>query len=43
VQTQIVKKDQVKHVLREKKVLQAASFPFIATLTYSFKVAYIVY
>lgn len=33
----VVKKDQVKHVLREKKVLQAASFPFIAALTYSFK------
>jgi len=33
-----VKKEQVKQVLREKKVLQAASFPFIASLSYTFKV-----
>lgn len=33
----IVKKDQVKQVLREKKVLQASCFPFIASMTYSFK------
>jgi len=38
VWTQIVKKEQVKQVLREKKVLQAASFPFIASLSYTFKV-----
>jgi len=38
VWTQIVKKDQVKQVLREKQVLHAARFPFIASMIYSFKV-----
>lgn len=33
----IVKKDQVKQVVREKRVLHAASFPFIASLAFSFK------